>query len=168
MSDVLRERFDELTGEGMVENVEGRPFLALLVLESEMRYGLALRDDTLVWARVHRDRGGQEVLVFAGEGTAERFVELFEHDRRQLEDRLEAAASELGLDGEAAVLSLPVSDLVTGVLAGRRALFCRWALRWILPTELRQLRDAIAPLAGDRALPHDVRDLATRLTVPAA
>lgn len=166
MSDQLRERFDALLGEGALDSVEGRPFLPLLVLDSEMRYGLALRDEELCWARVHADRAGQAVLVFAESGTEERFVELFEHDRREIEDRLAACAADRGLDGDAAVLSLPVAEIVGGVLAARTPLLCRRALTWLLPSELRGLREKIAPLAEDGSLPQDLRGLAARLTVP--
>jgi len=166
MTEGLRAGFEALTADGRCEVVEGRAFVPLLTLESEMRYGLALRDEELVWARAQDGAPGKAVLIFVEPGAEVRFVELVEHERDELESRVAAASEALGLDGAAAVASLPVLTIVGGLLNGRAALFCRQALRWLRPTELRPLRDAIAGVAEDRSLPQDVRSLAERLTVP--
>ena len=165
MSDTLKARLAALIEEGSCDEVEGRPFLSLCTLESEMRYGLCLRDDELIWARAQEGPSG-EVLIFASGADAVRFVELVEHDRDLLEERIASAARERGLDPEAAVATLPVVTVVGGLLEGRTPLFCRQALRWLRPTELRPLRAAIAGVAEDRAMPRDVRSLAERLIVP--
>lgn len=166
MSETLRQRLAALADEGRCETVEGRPFLPLCVLESEMRYGIALRDDELVWARAQDGRSGEQVLIFVTADDAVRFVELVEQDRDALEERIAGAARDAGLAAHDVIASLPVELVVRGLLDGRTPLFCRQALRWLRPTELRTLRSSIAGVADDRTLPRDLRSLAERLTVP--
>ena len=158
MSGTIAERFEEM--KEALEKVEGRPFLSLLVLDSKMRYGLAEQDGKMSWARVF-----DGVLLLFEPKVAMRFVELCEQDRDELEDRIAAAADKLGLDGREVADSLPAVELVAALLAGRVPMICRTALSWVLPTELRALRDAVSPLATDRSLPQDVRDRAARMTV---
>jgi hypothetical protein len=38
---------------------------------------------------------------------------------------------------------------------------------WLLPTELRALREAIEAVAQDRSMPASLRELAQRMVVPA-
>ncbi len=167
MSDSVEAQLAALAEQGRCETVEGRPFLPLCVLESDMRYGVALRDDELTWARAGEGPSGEQVLIFASRQSAVRFVELVEQDRDELESQIATAARAVGVDAADAIATLPVVDIVGGLLDGRTPLFCRQALRWLRPTELRELRDAIHAAAQDRTLPTDVRSLAERLTVPA-
>lgn len=166
MSDSVKARLAALAAEGRCDTVEGRPFLSLCVLESEMRYGLALRDDELVWARAQDGPSGEQVLIFSSVANAVRFVELVEQDRDALEATIAKAARAVGIDASEAVATLPVVAVATGLLDGRTPLFCRQTLRWVRPSELRELRAVIVGVAQDRSLPGDVRSLADRMTVP--
>jgi hypothetical protein len=155
------EQFGALKAQdGALDSVEGRPFLTLVTMESGMQFGLVERDGALCWARA-----ASGVLVFFEPGTERRFLEWFEEDREAFEDAIAEAASTRGFDGRAVADSVPAMALVEGILALRTPLVCRLALRWVLPTELRPLRSAIAGVAADRTLPQDVRDLAERMTV---
>ncbi|MEZ4440341.1 MAG: hypothetical protein R3B72_14685 [Polyangiaceae bacterium] len=145
---------------GASETVDGRPFLTLLDFGTGRRYGLSLVDGEARWARAL-----DGVVVLFGPGTERRFLEVLEHDRRGVDDRLEAAAAAAGLPGEETLFSFPVDALVAALLDERNPSDCRLALSWLLPTDLRGLREHIAPLADDSSLPLDLRDFAAHLTV---
>jgi hypothetical protein len=140
-------------------------FVPLLTLESGARMGpcarIAAEDGAVGWAAHDGDR-----LIPFSEANARHFVELLESDRRHIDDQIERAASERGLPVDEALFSLPAAPLVRAITVTRSPHYCRLALAWLLPTELRELRDDIAPLVDDTSLPHMVRELAQRLLVP--
>ena len=135
--------------------------VVLMTLESGSRYGLTLVGDHPTWAR----DDGSAVTIF-GEGTERAFVEVFEQSRSEFDTLVDSGAAQAGLPVEAALFSFPVEALVRAMLATRSAHYCRLALAWLLPSELRPLRADIAPVASDTSMPHDIRDLAERLVVP--
>ena len=113
------------------------------------------------WAFAEGDR----LVKFAKE-TARHFVEVLEHPRRELDDRIEREAASRGLPGDETLFSFPSVELVRAILETRAAHFCNIALRWLLPTELRELRADIQAVANDEELPEALRDLAAHLVVP--
>jgi len=99
-------------------------------------------------------------------GGERRFMELLERPRREVEDALDAAATRLSLDVGEVLRTLPSVTWVSAVLASRHDHLCRLALAWLLPSELREAREAIVTVAEDDTLQIGVRQLAERLVVP--
>jgi hypothetical protein len=136
------------------------PFLPLVTLDSEARYGL---DAELRW-----------VLV-AAEGTAPVVIrkdnvhllhEALEWKRDRFDDAVTEAARAFALPEDEIVYSFPVIDLVRAILDKRVSYLTRLALSWLRPTELRELRAEIVSVSKDSFMPAPVRGLAERLTVP--
>lgn len=144
------------------EPAEKPAMAVLLVLESGAEFGLVLQDERACWARRHEG----VTLVFS-EATAKHFVEWLEHGRRDLEARIETTAEEMGLPGLETVLSLPVFVFVRALLAGPSVYFVYQAMRWLQPTDLRELREELKTIAENPEWPDHVRDLAEHLVVPA-
>jgi len=157
MSDDVRQRFDAIVEAGEAERVQERDFVSIFTLDSDLRYGLL---DDLGWAMVD---GAQLIPFQRGNETA--FVEVLEHPRAAFDEQLEQGAVARGFPGEAVLFSFPAAEIVTAVLAGSSQHFCRLALLWLLPTELRGLRDAILAVAQGSDWPVALRDLAQRLVV---
>lgn len=142
-------------------------FVALLTLDSEMRYGLRFQlddegalADAPVWA-MHR---GGELTCFSP-ATAKHFVEVFEHDRRDFETRLEARARELNLPDMEVVFSFPAFELVRTMMHSESQHYTRMAISWLLPSELRDLRADLIAIRDNSELSEAIRSLAERLVV---
>lgn len=153
-------------GDGI--SVEGElSFLTLLEAPTGRAFGLSWVTEGEApprWA--YRD--GAAVVPCDAEAVAageRRFVELLERPRHDVEDALDAAAGRHGLDVGALLRSLPSVPWIRAVLASRHDHLCRLALGWLLPSELREARDAIVAVAADDKLQIAVRQLAERLVV---
>ncbi|MBW2454767.1 MAG: hypothetical protein JRI68_09660 [Deltaproteobacteria bacterium] len=157
MSDDVRQRFDAIVEAGEAERVKDRDFVSIFTLDSELRYGLL---DDLSWAMAD---GDQLIPFQSGAETA--FIEVLEHPRSAIDERLEQGAAARGFPGEEVLFSFPAADIVRAVLAGSSQHFCRAALTWVLPTELRDLRDVIVAVAEGSKWPVALRQMAQRLVV---
>jgi hypothetical protein len=135
------------------------------ILSFDARFGVACDADgeNVAWAR--QVEPGAALVRFTPTA-AKHFVELLEQPRRGLDEQIEAAAHKLGMPVDPLLLSLPSVELVRAMLKSGSPHYCRVALQWLVPTELRELRDDIAPLVDDRNLPIMVRELAEHLLVP--
>jgi hypothetical protein len=160
LGDGMRAHLEALSQAGTLEVLEGRPFAPLFSFDSGTRCGLCLGDDGAAWA-VARDG----VLVPFSPKAARVLVEALELPREQFEAVIDRNAAALGFEGEPVSFSFPTVELVRVVLATRSAFLCRRALNWLLPSELRPLREDIAAMAGDTSLPNELRHLARRLIV---
>ena len=150
------------------ESIADRRFVALLTLDSGMRYGLHFDVDEQgvvthapAWA-VEREGA----LTCFDVDTAKHFVEVLEHDRRQFEERLEARAREVGLPEMDVVFSFPAFDLVRAMMSSESHHYMRLGMSWLLPSELRELRAALITIRDNGELPDRLRSLAHRLVVP--
>ena len=155
----LAEQLKAVFGGQNVERIGDDAFVPLLRLESDIRYGI---DEQGVWC-LHSE--GEESLRRLSEATAYWFIEWVEHPRQHIEGLLEKAAEVHGFDADELVGSVPVVDLVAGLLASRSLHACRLALTWPRPTELRPLRGILKALADDRGLPDQIRQLASHMVV---
>ena len=133
----------------------------LLDLASGAQFGLLLQAEQLCWARRH----GNETVVFS-ESSAKQFVEWLEQDRRELEDLVEKRAQQLELPGLETVLSLPVFELARVLLKGPSPYFVYQMMRWLQPTDLRELRVELKAVADNAEWPVPIRELASHLVVP--
>jgi hypothetical protein len=159
MGDSVVQRVGALVEAGEAEKLGERHFMTVLTLESGMRYGL-VEDGR--WAVVEEGaltvfEPGKEVL----------FVEVFEVPRLEFDERLERRGKELEFGADDLLYSFPVIELVGAMLGSASPHFRRMALMWLLPTELRALRDRISSVAADRSMPAALRELAQRMVVPA-
>jgi hypothetical protein len=158
----LRTALEGLVAAGKTEALGGVDFAGVFDLGTGLRYGLVLLPEGDVgWAVVD----GARLVKFAPE-TAAFFVEVLEHSRREVDDRIEREAAQRGLPAEPTLFSFPSVALVRAIAATRAPHFCRMALVWLLPTELRELRGDIQALARDEECPEELRDLAAHLVVP--
>ncbi len=157
MSDALRERFDAIVEAGDSEGVQDRHFVAIFTLDSGLRYGLV---DDLSWALVDGDR----LTVFQN-GTETAFVEVLEHRRQQFDERLEQGAAACGFPAEEVLFSFPAMEIVRVMVEGASQHFCRLAMLWVKPSELRPLRSVLLGAAENSGWPAALRDLARRLVV---
>ena len=157
MSD-LAEAWLTLVEEDKADEVAGKAFIPLIKLDSGCDYGLA---EGPTWAR----SDGTTLTVFSAD-TVRAFVEVFEHPRREFEDRVEKRAGEVGLPATEAAWSFPALQLVRAMLAEETAYFVRLALLWLLPTELREMRADIQAVSEREEMPQALRDLAVHLCVP--
>lgn len=154
MSEQLVERLRALRDAGDVDEL----FVEVFTLDEDGCFGLLLDGR---WATL-RDGGP----VAFEPSTASVFVQLLEHGRDEIDVLMAQGAAAQGLPPEAVAESLPAVALVGAVLGMRSHHYCRLALMWLRPTELRPLRAQIAALAEDADLPEQLRALARRLTVP--
>lgn len=159
MDEQLGARLAELIEAGAGESVGGTPFLPLLELESETRFGLTLQEG---WTAHPPDKP----LVAFAEGREQEFLEAIETKRGDFEARLGEAAEEAGLPAKSVLLSFPFTALARFALTRKSPYIVRLALLWLVPSELRDLRAEIASVASDRDFPKPVRGLAEHLTVP--
>jgi hypothetical protein len=157
MGQPLTERLAALLEAGEAEPYAEHHFVSVLTLDSGMRYGL-IEDGS--WALVE----GDELTVFAP-GTEMLFVEVLEVPRDEFDDRVLEAGRGIGCDPEELLFSFPVVELVSATLASASPHFRRISLMWLLPTELRGLRQAILAVAQDRSMPGSLRELAQRMVV---
>jgi len=163
MGDVVSEVLSARIDAGGVEQIGDHPFVELVTLESEARYGLSVGSSGEArWAQVNGDR----LISFAPE-TARFFVEVLEHERSAFDDLIMGGAEGAGLPGTETLLSFPAVELVSAIVETRSAHFVRLGLLWLLPSELRLLREEIVAICQDSGLPQTLRDLAGRLVVPA-
>jgi hypothetical protein len=152
----LQEKIAELCEAGPGRMVGEQVFLPLLTLESGRDYGL---DGAARWTMCEADA----TLVVFDDDTSLRFVELLEHERRGVEDRLEGRAAELGLPVDDVVLAMPAVELLAAVFASPSAHFVRLAIAWMLPSEIPALRKQLAEVADRSALPVALREHVRRL-----
>ncbi len=94
------------------------------------------------------------------------FHEAIEWKRDRFDDALAETARALGLPEDALFLAFPATGVVRAVLAKRSSYMTRLALLWLLPSELRELREDILTVCRDAFMPTPVKDLAHRLVVP--
>jgi hypothetical protein len=152
----LQERIAELCESGVGRKLADDLFLPLMTLDSGRDYGL---DGEARWAMID-DQGG---LVRFDEQSARHFVELLEHARREVEERLERRAAELELPVDDVVLAMPALELLAAMFGSPSPHFVRLALGWMLPSEIAALRGQLAEIAERSNLPLAVRDHARRL-----
>jgi hypothetical protein len=152
----LREALD--AGRGLV--LGGRPALVLATLESGARVAL---DADARWFLVNAEGSVREATA----GDEHVLYEALEQKRTDFEAALEQGARAAGVDPDAVVLAFPAVAVVRAVLARRVPYLVRLALLWLLPTELRELRDDIVRVSKGSDLPLPVRELAEHLVVPA-
>ena len=155
LSDSVREALE--AGRGAV--FDGRPALPLVTLESGARVAL---DADLVWLLLRTDGGVRPAVA----GDEHVLHEVVEQKRADFEAALEAGARAAGLDPDAVVLAFPATAVVRAVLGRRVAFLVLLALRWLAPTELRELRADILLVAKGSDLPLPVKELAAHLVVP--
>jgi hypothetical protein len=157
MTDAVRERFEAIVDAGDSEQVQERHFVGIFTLDSGLRYGLV---DDLGWALVD----GDQLTVFQS-GNEPAFVEVLEHPRREFDERLEKGAAAMGFPAEDVLFSFPTMELVRVMLEGSSQHFCRLAIMWVQPSELRPLRAVLSGVAESPAWPAALRELAARLVV---
>lgn len=160
MEESIRRRLEEIAASG---DAGGAPeWVPLGELPSGARFGLSTAGQ---WVLVP---GDEDRLPRPFDGPERgRFFECIEIPRSDFDQQLTAAAAELGLPAEWLVASFPAVELVRDVLALRTPYYLRLGLLWLLPSEMRELRDPIEAVARDGNLPQPVRALARRVTVPA-
>jgi hypothetical protein len=155
----LRDAVREQIEAGRGASFAGRAALPLVTLESGAVVAL---DGDLGWlvalpdGRVLGATGGEEHVLH----------EALEQKRDAFEAALEAGARAAGLDPDAVVLAFPATAVVRAVLARRVPFLVHLALRWLVPTELRELRADILRVATGSDLPRPVKELAAHLVVP--
>ncbi len=155
LSEAVREALDA----GRGEVLGGRAVLPLVTLESGGRVAI---DAELGWSLLMPD--GSVRPATAGEEHV--LYEAVEQKRAEFEGAIEDAARAVGLDPDAVVLAFPSTGVVRAVLARRVPFLVSLALRWLLPSELRELRPDILRVAQGSDLPRPVRELAEHLVVP--
>jgi hypothetical protein len=146
--------------QGRGEQVEQARFLPIFSLESGTRFGF---DESASWAAQRAT--APELLPFAP-GRESVFFEAVENRRPDVERLIASGAEAVGFDPEAVVLSFPAVELVRAVLTKQSPYFCRLALLFLAPSELRAVRPEIVAIARHPHLPRPLRELAERLTVP--
>jgi hypothetical protein len=162
MSSELSERL--LAHFSGAEVLEARAFVSLIDFDTGLRYGLVTTEDGSGehgrWAVASQ---GKVTLFESGGERA--FVELVEHPRREVEAKIEAAATKLGLPPLDTTWSLPTIDLLRALMRAGSQHYARLALGWVLPSELRELRSDIQAVANNNSFPAGVRSLAERMIV---
>lgn len=155
LADAVREAIDA----GRGATFDGRAAIPLVTLESgavvalgaDLGWLVALPDGRVLGAT-----GGEEHVLH----------EVLEQKRDAFEAAMEQGARAAGLDADAVVLAFPATAVVRAVLARRVPFLVHLALRWLLPSELRELRADILRVATGSDLPRPVRELAEHLVVP--
>jgi hypothetical protein len=157
----LSARIAEALAAGRGESAGGVAFLPLIELDAGARLGVDADARWLV-----APAGGGAPARF-GPGAEHVLLEAIERKRSAFEDELARAARAAGLDEGAVLDAFPFVPVARFVLGARSPYLLRLTLEWLRPTELRDLRDAIAGVVDQADLPVPVRDLARRLLVPA-
>jgi hypothetical protein len=160
MEGTLRDGLAELLSKGGGEPLGDGRFLPLVTLDSGARCGL---DAALRWVFVPE---GRPAVVVSPE-TAMELHEVVEWPRGRFDTALEEGARATGLPAEEVVAAFPAIDVVRAVLAKSWPYTTRLALLWILPSELRELREEVLEASSSPAMPGPIKDLARRLVVPA-
>ena len=158
MQSPLAERIAEIFAKG--EGFGEPPFLPLVTLDSEARYGL---DAELRWILAGPE--GAEPLVIT-KSNVHLLHEALEWKRSRFDDAVAEAARAHGLPEDEVVDSFPVFDLVRALFERRVVFLTRIALAFLRPSELREVRAEILVVSKDPLMPAPIRDLATRLVVP--
>ena len=158
MPSLLAERIAEIfaRGEGQGEP----PFLPLVTLDSEARYGL---DAELRWILAGPE-GAAPIVI--SKTNIHLLHEALEWKRSRFDDAVAESARALGLPEDEIVDSFPVFDLVRALFERRVVFLTRLSLSWLRTSELREVRAEILLVSKDPLMPAPVRDLATRLVVP--
>jgi hypothetical protein len=160
MAESFREQVRAILEGGGGEALGDGRFLPLITLESEARLGL---DASGVWTVVPTDG---RAAARCTPGNEHMLYEVFETKRSDFEEKLAKAAAAAGLPGEETMLAFPATAVVRAVLDKEQPYLTRLALQWLVPTELREMRDAIVKVTKNREIPKVVKDLAARLIVP--
>jgi hypothetical protein len=155
----LREAIGKVIEAGGGEPLLGSRFLPLITLDSETRVGL---DAEARWVVAPGD-GREPFRCEAGGEDA--LYEVVESKRNEFEARLAAGANALGLPGDEVVLAFPAVEVVRAVLSKGMAYTTRLALLWVIPSELRDLRDDIARVSKAKETPASLKELAGRLLI---
>jgi hypothetical protein len=158
MESTLRARISEIFAKG--EGTGEPPFLPLVTLDSDARYGL---DGELRWVLVAAE-GSAPVAI--DKANVHLLHEGLEWKRDRFDDAVAEAARAFALPEDEIVFSFPVIDLVRAILDKRVSYLTRLSLAWLRPTELRELRAEIVAVSKDSFMPGPVRSLAERLIVP--
>jgi hypothetical protein len=157
MPSTLAEQITELFAKGKGQGEP--PFLPLVTLDSEARYGL---DAELRWVLVAPDAAP----LVIDRSNAHLLHEALEWKRSRFDDAVTESARALGLPEDEIVDSFPVFDVVRAIFDKKVNFLTRLALGWLRPSELREVRADILLISKDRLLPGPLRDLAERLVVP--
>lgn len=154
----LTEKIAEIfaRGEGQGEP----PFLPLVTLDSDARYGL---DAQLRWILAGPD-GAAPVVI--DKGNVHLLHEALEWKRSRFDDAVADSARALGLPEDEIVDSFPVFDLVRALFERRVVFLTRISLEWLRNSELREVRAEILAVSKDPKMPGPIRDLAARRVVP--
>jgi hypothetical protein len=157
MASELLSALAALVAAGDAETLGKHHYVPVFTLDSGARCGL-VEDGR--WALAEGDN-----LVLFGDGDERAFVEVVEHRRSDVDERIELGAKALGLSVDQVLFSFPAVELTRALLATRSGHFVRLALEWLLPSELRSLRGEIAAVAADPHFQTSLRDLAQRMVV---
>ncbi len=163
MTAQLKDRIAGIIDAEQGESIGGATFVPLISLDSGRRCGLTAE---LSWAVASEPGAAQETLEMFEQGHERSLFELLEWERSDLEGQLEEIAKEHEIPVEPLLLAVPAEKLVRAALATGSSFYARLALRWLLPTELRLLRQEIKEAASNKELPVAVRELAAHLVVP--
>jgi len=163
MEAMLKDRIAEIIAAGQGEAIGEAAFVPLLALDSGRRCGL---DAELRWVITTAPGAEPERLETCQAGGERVLLELLERKRSDREGQLAAVAEERDLPVGPLLLSVPAQELVRAALATGSTYYARLGLEWLLPSELRGLREEIQQAAGNRQLPVALRELAAHLVVP--
>lgn len=156
----LREALGQVFEAGGGEPLLESRFLALITLDSDTRLGL---DVEARWVIAPAD--GREPFR-CEPGSEHALYEVLESKRNVFEERLTEGALQHGLPSDDVVFAFPAVEVVRAVLSKGMAYTTRLALLWVIPSELRELRDDIARVSKAKETPAALKELAERLLVP--
>lgn len=156
----LREAIGQVLEAGGGEPLLGSRFLALITLDSETRVGLDMEAQWVIAPGDGRD------AFRCMPGSEHALYEVLESKRNEFEERLAEGARGHGLPGDEVVLAFPAVEVVRAVLSKGMAYTTRLALLWVIPSELRELRDDISRVSKAKETPAALKELAARLLVP--
>jgi hypothetical protein len=135
------------------------PFVPLVTLDSEARYGLDAEGRWILAAP-------EAAPLVIDKSNAHLLHEALEWKRRRFDDAVTESARALGLPEDDVVDSFPVFDVVRALFEKKHAYLTRLSLEWLRPSELREVRAEILLVSKDKFMPPPVRGLAERLVVP--
>ncbi len=157
MPSTLAEQIAEIFAKGAGHGEP--PFLPLVTLDSEARYGL---DAELRWILA----APEAAPIVIDKSNVHLLHEALEWKRSRFDDAVTETARSLGLPEDEIVDSFPVFDLVRAIFEKKTSYLTRLALAWLRPSELREVRSEILLVSKDKLMPAPVRGLAERLVVP--